>query len=97
MPNAHVIRILVEDEFLAFLVDRVVSKMHANVFHVVFVGHYIVLSGKSGKPLPEYKYFKRVYASDENVDSQVELQPLYQVRLRKITLYYTVLLRIYIL
>lgn len=46
MPLGHIVVILVEHEFLAFLVDRVIGQMHADVIDVVLVGGHVCLSGE---------------------------------------------------
>lgn len=46
MTYAHVVLVLVKYKFFIFFVDRVVSQMHANIFHILFIGRYVSLCGK---------------------------------------------------
>lgn len=46
MTYAHVILVLIKYKFLIFFVDCIVSQMHANIFHILFIGRYVSLCGK---------------------------------------------------
>ena len=64
MADSHVVLVLVEDELLALLVDRVVGEVHADVVDVVLVRSHVGLSGKPAQPLAENVHAKRVNTRD---------------------------------
>lgn len=69
VTDAHVVLILVEDEFLIFLVDGVVSQVHTHILHVFFIRCYVSLRGKSAESLSEDEDPEWIYACHQHVDA----------------------------
>lgn len=80
VTDSHIILILVEDKLFTLLVDCVIGEMHADIVDVVFIGRYVCFSGESAEALAEDENAKRVDSSDQDIDSEVELQAVDQVR-----------------
>ena len=97
MSHVHIFLILVEDELIAFFVDGVVGQVHANVFHVLLVGHHVLFCCETSQPVPKDVDPQRIHTSNQHVYPQIELQTVDQVRPTQIPLNYAVLSRIYIL
>ncbi len=69
--------ILVENEFVAVLVDGVVCEMHEEVFQVVMAGGLVGLGRKPGETFVVHVDAEGISAAEEDVDSQVEFKALY--------------------
>lgn len=65
--------------------------MHANIFHVIFVGHNVLLSRKPRQSFFVNVNFKRINGGYQNIDSQIKFQSVDQVRLAYVPLDYAVL------
>lgn len=53
MADTHVLIVLIENKFIWLLVDGVVGQVHADIFHVLFVGSDVVFSGETGQSISE--------------------------------------------
>ena len=83
--------VLVENVVLVLLVDSVVRQVHAHVVDVVRVHRLVLLSRQPCQSIFEDVYSKRIYASDQHVDAQVEFQSLHQTGLVDVLLHHVVL------
>ena len=81
MPHIVLVRVLIENEVITVFVDRVVCQVHAEVTQVAPHWRLINLCCKTSQPLMVDESPKRVDARDQNIDAQIELQFVYQVRL----------------
>lgn len=77
----------VEHEIWTLLVDGVVCQMHHQVV-LVGLGRRLVFGcGKTGKTFFEDVHSQGTETSQEHINSEVELQPVYQERVANILLY----------
>ena len=60
-------------------VDCIVSQVHEKVVQVGLSWSCVFLGCEAGQPFLEHKDTKWVYAEDEHINSQIELQVVYQV------------------
>ena len=83
MSCTVIVLVLIEFEGIALLLDRVVSQMHEQVIYVfgVLTGWLEFLSGKAGEALLIHEHAQRIYSIDEGIDSEVEFQSIYEIRI----------------
>ena len=91
MPDGVVLSIFVLNEVFGVLIDGVVGQVHAHVLDVVPVSLDVRLRREPRETLSIQEYPQWIYTCYHDVDSQVELQVLHQVRLIQIVLYNTML------
>jgi hypothetical protein len=94
VADAHVVLILVEDEFLVLFVDGVVGQMHADVLHVVFVWGDVGFSGEAAEAFAEDEHAEGIDSSKQNIDSEIEFQALDEIGFAQISLHNAMLLRV---
>lgn len=86
VTNVRLLLILILDKAVSFLVDGVVGQVHAQVVQIAAHGTQVLLCGKSGQALFVDEAAQGADARHQYIDTQVELESVYQVRLVEIAL-----------
>lgn len=81
-----VISSLVLDEILSILIDRIIGEVHEQVIQVRPDGRIVLWGCESGKAFVEHKNSERRNACKIDVNPQVELEAVNQVRLVEVSL-----------
>jgi hypothetical protein len=72
VSNAIIVFAFVLNELAAILVDCIVCEMHEKIIEVVMVWRHILFCRESGESFSVNVYSKRVHATKEDVDSEIE-------------------------
>lgn len=81
-------------EATGVFVDGLVGQVHGQVVHVVTIGHFIRLCTQPQESVFMQPNSHRVASSQQNIQPQVELLPLHQLRLGYLSLYYAFRVRL---
>lgn len=95
MASVVISATLVLLEFVRLLIDCVVRQVHEQIVQVAVVRSDVLRRGKSCQAFFVQKDSQRCDTRYQNIDSEVELESVYQVRLVKIPLANVMLLRVY--
>ena len=71
--------------------------MHANILYIVLVGNYVSLSRKSPQSLVVQIHSQGINPGNQDVKSQIKLQPINEVGFADVSLNNTALIGSYIL
>jgi len=72
VSDAIIVFAFVLNELAAVLVDCIVCEMHEEIIEVVMVWRHILFCSESRQSFPVNVYSKRVHATKEDVDSEIE-------------------------
>ena len=86
MPDVVIIDPLVLDKVLTFFVDSIVSQVHTEIVEVAAKWCDVLFGSKSGQSFLVQEHSDRNHGRDQEVDTQVELQVVDQIRLVEISL-----------
>ena len=86
MTDIIIIESLIWDEILTFFVDCIVSQVHTEIIEVAAKRWNVFFGCKSGKSFLVQEHSDRNHRRDQEVDTQVELQVIDQVRFVEISL-----------
>ena len=81
MPDVVIIDPLVLDKVLTFFVDSIVSQVHTEIVEVAAKWCNVLFGSKSGQSFLVQEHSDRNHGRDQEVDTQVELQVVDQIRL----------------
>lgn len=90
VANVSSVSIFILDESICFFVNSVIGKVHAQVVEVAASWTLVLLCGKPGQALFVNETAQRVDSCDQNIDSQIELQAINEIRLVQVALSYIV-------
>ena len=77
---------IVLDEFVRFFVDSVVGEVHEEVMLVVFIGFLVFVGRESHQPVLVKENLQRISRGYQDIEPQIELEPIDKQRLGEILL-----------
>jgi hypothetical protein len=97
MKVAEAVRVIVLFVVFAQLVDCIISQVHIHVAHVFLIWKFIWCGCKSDETIIVNVDSQRIYAVEQDINSKIKFEAIYQQRVGDIVLRNDVIVRVDIL